>query len=342
MTGTSEISRGSTTSQLANSLGVSLWSPERVEVDLVAVARMAKNISAESGTVHQPAAWDDDTFWNVGEDAFRRSQYFAIGNSINFRFWSLDGATTERASGLVGGQAFSGAMYMWRCLRRVLAAGQVPILDARFLAELSSEDFANIFVDDDGNHPLEVGSDERIANLRDLGAVLLARWEGEFLNVARASGGSVQRFVELSSEFRAFDDPIFKLTMVNAILHSGSGVFVFSDELLPGIDYHLLLHALRQGMIVPDRELGQALARGELLTAHEALNLRRAALQAFVALSADSGIDGERLDNKFWLNRVNCTEQPICTTEHAARCPFISGCARHVAFKLPLELTRYY
>jgi hypothetical protein len=76
---------------------------------------------------------------------------------------------------------------------------------------------------------------------------LAESWDGRFYNVAEATDGSIVEFARLSADFRAFDDPILKLTMVNAIVHTGSGVYSFRDEPLPAIYYHLLRHALRQG-----------------------------------------------------------------------------------------------
>ena len=190
----------------------------------------------------------------------------------------------------------------------------------------------------------EPGADERIANLQDLGRRLAEDGDGRFLNVAEASGGSLVEFSRLSARFRAFDDPIYKLTMLNAILHSGSGVYRFDDEPLPAIDYHLLRHALRQGMLVPNPTLERKLKQGHLLEPAEAAELRRVALVAFIDLSVRTGLSGDILDNKFWLNRVNCTDDdPVCTDpETASLCPFFGACMQAVEFGRPLEFTRYY
>ena len=199
-------------------------------------------------------------------------------------------------------------MYMWRALRRTLEHGEVPLLDADFLAKLSHDDFDRVFADDLGTNPLSVAAGERIANLRDLGLRLSAAWDGQFLNVARASEGSLVEFSRSSQEFRAFDDPVHKLTMVNAILHSGSGVFEFLDQPLPAIDYHLLKHALRQGMVRATGELEQKLRAGELLTSAEGQGLRTVALGRLRGACRSARDSGEIIDNKYWLNRSNCAE----------------------------------
>jgi hypothetical protein len=234
-------------------------------------------------------------------------------------------------------------MYMWRSLRRAIDRRDVRVLDAEFLSELSDDAFEEIFSDDRGINPLSVAQGERIANTRDLGRGLLSRWNGSFYNVVDASGGSLVKFARLSGAFRAFDDPLLKLTMVNAIMHSGSGVHGFHDDPLPAIDYHLLRHALRQGVLRPGAELMRKLTTGLLLEPHESYELRRTALAAFIQLSERTGISGEILDNKYWLNRTNCSDEPVCLREETARrCPFLDSGVRVTAYALPLELTRYY
>jgi hypothetical protein len=165
-----------------------------------------------------------------------------------------------------------------------------------------------------------------------------------FYNLVEESRGSLVAFARLSRGIRAFDDPLHKLTMVNAIMHSWSGVYAFADRPMPAIDYHLLRHTLRQGLIKPSSEIEAKLTRGTLLEAHEAHELRRVALAVLLEISDLAGVDGEVLDNKYWLNRANCTDtDPVCLDpEQAERCPFLAVCAQKTSFGLPLELTRYY
>jgi hypothetical protein len=333
-----------TTGEVAAALNIDTSPSPRVRICTERIALVAQHLREAAAFKTLPrATWDDRLFWNADADALNRSQYFAVGNSINFRFWSLD----ERGRvvpvvGTVDGVQFRGALYMWRCLKRSLDR-QVPLLEADFLASVADGDFDAIFSDDTGANPLQVAQDERLANLRDLGSILLESWNGQFYNVLSASDCSIVEFARLSTDFRAFDDPLFKLTMVNAIVHSGSGVYSFSDEALPAIDYHLLRHALRQGLIEPGPKLGIKLREGDLISADEAFDLRRLALHAFVSIAEQSGLSGERLDNLYWLNRVNCAESPVCVDPAtAARCPFLAACARTTSYRLPLELTRYY
>jgi hypothetical protein len=309
-----------------------------------AVSRIAATMREGEGfgSFH-PSTWDDEPFWNGQGTPAERAQYYAIGNAINFRFWELGGQGLVRSSGVIEGKRHSGAMYMWRALKRTLDAGEMPLLDASFLSSLDHEGFDRIFADDEGHNPLRVGAEERIANLRDLGTGLREAYDGQFLNVAVAAGGSLIEFARLSGEFRAFDDPVFKLTMLNAIMLSGSEVSPFVDEPIPAIDYHLVRHAVRQGMVEPSEEVAAKMREGRLLEADEAEGLRQACLDAYLRLAEETGLSGEVLDNKFWHNRNICTDPPACIDPQAkAPCPFEPGCERRTGFGLPLELTRYY
>jgi len=339
---------GLTSPTLAKALGVPYYSRDTARVNPKAVSRIAQEMSEGEGFGDfHPSSWDAPLFWNGQQSPAERAQYYAIGNAINFRFWELvgdEGATKlKRSSGVIGGEKYGGAMYMWRALKRTLDEGALPLLSASFLRNLSRKDFDEIFTDDEGNNPLSVGAEERIANLRDLGEGLTQHYDGQFLNVAKESGNSLIDFARLSGQFRAFDDPVYKLTMLNAIMLSGSDVHPFADEPLPAIDYHLVRHAVRQGMVVPEPSLERKLKEGELLEAEEAQGLRQACLDAYLQLAKETGLSGEVLDNKYWHNRNICTDPPACIDPQAEKpCPFEAACEQHTSFGLPLEITRYY
>jgi hypothetical protein len=126
-----------------------------------------------------PAAWDDPLYWNVEAPRQDRCQFLAIGNAINFRFWSITDNYLVPAEGFVAGRLLRGSMYMWRRLRLALQRGDLA-LDAAFLASLDVPRFRRAFEADDGSFPLEPGVEDRVENLCDLGTRLSEHWEGQF------------------------------------------------------------------------------------------------------------------------------------------------------------------
>jgi hypothetical protein len=347
MASTAELgcAQGLKTAELAEAIGLVTDGAGGVaRIDDAQLQRLSRLITLDPRfRCYEPAQWDDPLFWNADASTADRSQFFAIGNAINFRFWELRRTEVVATAGVIDGIRLRGAMYMWRCLRRSLDIGRLPLLDAEFLSRLSERELEEIFVDDAGVNPLRSSLQDRLLNLRDLGSHLLDRWDGSFYNLVASTGGSLVRFVELSRQIRAFDDPVLKLTMVNAILHSGSGVYTFRDEPLPGIDYHLLRHLLRQGVVEPNAEIREKLTGGRILTAEEGVGLRKTALRAFVELARLTGLSGEVLDNRYWMNRTKCTDRPVCLDPGTApECPFLPACSQRVSFGLPLEETRYY
>lgn len=334
-----------TTSELAQELRIDRSPSTLVEIDAAALGEIADHVRRrEDFRNYERYKWDDPRFWYPEGTPAERSQYFAIGNAINFRFWRLKEGSVEPAGGILDGSPLSGAMYMWRCLRRCLDGRRLRIFQASFLAELTEEQFDEAFTDDTGVNPLAVARDDRLANLRDLGEQLARDWGGHFYNLVQSAKGSLVELVRLSSRFRAFDDPIFKLTMVNTILHLGSGIVELDADPLPGIDYHLLKQLLRQGVLVPHQSIADKLERSLLLSEQEGYELRRAALNAFVEISVLTGLSGEILDNKWWWNRLKCrTIDPVCLDPQTAHeCPFFGPCAQRIQLGMPLEETRYY
>lgn len=336
---------GRSVGQVARELGVDRSQSDLVRLDEIALEKLARHIQKRSEFFHhEKYKWDDRRFWNTDDSPDKRSQYLTVGCAINFRFWSLADGRPQPASGWIEGEKFTGSMYLWRSLRRCLYEERFPILDAKFLASLSAEQFDGIFSDDMGENPLKIAADDRIANLRDLGSRLCLQWQDQFHNVVRAAGRSLVQFARFSSGFRAFDDPNFKLVMVNAILHSGSGIIAFDDDPLPGIDYHLLKQLLRHGVLRPRPELEQQIKAQKILDARDGHELRRVALNAFIRLSELTGISGEILDNRWWWNRLKCGDRnPVCLDPTTAdQCPFFGACEQNVWLPSPLEMTRYY
>ena len=339
---TREFWSGVTPPQYGVVMGVALAVPQKsrasVRIDAPQIERVGLLIRDRFGDDSPaPERWDDPKFWNVDASERERCQYLAIGNSINFRFWSRCDHRLIPSEGTILGERLRGSMYMWRRLRLAIQDGQLPV-DADELADLDENALRRAFVDDDGNSPLSPGWSDRVANIRDLGRRLADHWGGLFENLVSASNCSLESFATLSAEFRAFDDPVKKLTMVNAIMLSGSGLAHFDTEPLPGIDYHLMRQALRQGLVVPPPELARRLLSGADLDEADSRGLRLAIRDALVEVADKAGISTAVLDNLYWMNKRVCSE----VAPHCSSCIFNGQCSRRTVYGSPVEWTRYY
>jgi len=121
--------------------------------------------------------WSDPLYWNADDSRENRSQYFAIGNAINFRYWNKIDGVVKPIKGIKRGIECQGALYMWRCLRICLEEHSRPLLSASFLTNITESQFNDIFSPDQGENPLNNCKKLRIANLQDLGDKLLSSYD---------------------------------------------------------------------------------------------------------------------------------------------------------------------
>lgn len=315
---------------------------QRVNIDYSVLGEVCKQIAGMEKP--EPFDWRDSAhFPDDNEGLTKVSQYFAVGNAINFRYWSLDAGKWQYCYGKKGGTDERGAYFMWRSLRLCDEKGSFPILDASKLAQVTSSQIKRIFMDDDGSITMP-DLQERIKNWRDLGNKLYEYWSGEFYNLLKQTKGSLFRFIQYSRQFRAFDDPLCKMTMVNAIMHQGRGLVEFDEPLLPAMDYELLKQQMRMGILVLTENLKKKIVDKQILQSEEARELRNAGLRAFITMIKKTGIGGHLIDNIWWFNRVACrTDNPVCQIkgeEH--KCKFLNVCHKRIEYKIPLEVTRYY
>ena len=288
--------------------------------------------------------WVDDNYWlSKSESSSNISQFFTLGNSINFKYWSKTDSGILYCNGVKGGLECRGAKYMWRCLKVCYDKGIFDISDSEKLSKISFEEFRKIFQDDDGKDVLP-SLKQRHDNWIDFATKLNQYWNGSMMNVLNACNNSLVNFSEELKKFIAFDDPISKMIMVNALMHQGRGIIKFREQLIPGIDYQILKQLLRQGIIIPDQDIQTKINHYEILNNSEALDLRRSGLFALSQVMKKSNISGDYIDNMIWGNRTNCEEQdPVCMIPGKEKqCPFHKFCEKKVDLLIPLEDTRYY
>lgn len=320
--------------------------PDLIQADasarwaLVSDAGVAALAEALRGVtlVASPSTWSDDRFWLASAGDVDRRQFIAVGNALNFRFWSHSADGVHSMSGVLAGERFVGSMYMWRRMRMLVERDEYPILSAQHLTRITIDGFRELFSDDFGDNPLREGISDRVCNLVDLGEKLTRHWGGEFSNLVQASRGSLDSFFAHSARFRAYDDPLGKLTSVNAIMLSGAGLASFDSEIPPATDYHIVKQLLRFGAVDVDPITYEDLVQSKLLAPAVAMTIRKVCLVAIVEACKLGKLSGALVDNILWQNRRVCLEPvPNC-----GECGLFSACGRRVEMQRPLETTRYY
>lgn len=295
-------------------------------------------ISLNIENKYSPYNWDDNTYWiSMNEDKKICSQFFCIGNSINFRYWEYIDGNFVYCKGIKNGIHASGANYMWRCLKISYEENKLDLFNSNNLSKITEQKLNKIFTDD-FRTMLMPDIKERVRNLNDLGLKLNEYWGGEFYNLIKEAGKSLFNFIEYSRQFRAFDDPLCKLTMVNAIMHKGRNLVNFDESIFPAIDYQLMKINFRLGILIPKENIRNKIINRELLSKEEAREIRNACLKSFINIMEKTKISGDILDNLWWKNKNTCLdENPKCED-----CRFSPICNKNKEYKIPLEITRYY
>jgi len=162
--------------------------PERLEI---AVREWGDSLAGQT-TWHHPCHYFDGT-----EETLR---WIFVLDVLNHCFWPDVGQPTWTVT--YSGEDYSGYWGLAASLKRALERG-FQITDPRYLAELAQADLREIF-SGTGEIPL---FEERLANLREAGQVLLSRWHGDLIHLLEETRGSAVRTVqEVVASFPGFQD----------------------------------------------------------------------------------------------------------------------------------------
>lgn len=131
------------------------------------------------------------------DGAERTANWLLVLDALNFSFWGEPRWRVE-----VGGERLDGYHALAAALKRAVDEG-TPITDAEYLSNITVADLGRVLRGENTIPMIE----RRVENLREVGEVLLAKYEGSFARLIDGCGGSAVRLIDrLVTDFLSFDD----------------------------------------------------------------------------------------------------------------------------------------
>ncbi len=145
-----------------------------------------------------PSVWDQRYHFFDGTE--RTVNWILLLDGLNFCFWAEK--NQPRWTIDYKGEVLNGYWAEAASLTRAVEEG-LPLWDAEYLSTISREAMAHIFR---GSQTIPL-FDERVAHAREIGRVLLERYDGQFTQaIAQAGGSATKLALLLSRDFSSFDD----------------------------------------------------------------------------------------------------------------------------------------
>ena len=233
-----------------------------VRLDLNAIERLAARWANES--------WPENTAFpemHYFDGTERTLNWLLLLDALNFCFWAFPGEERWRVEWR--GETLDGYNALAASLTRAMDEGQ-PLYDAAYLAALNEETLAAILrpAPDTAVIPLFA---ERLANAREVGRILLERYDGQFANTLDAAGrNAVSLALLLARDFSSFADvapwngqsvPFLKRAQIcvadiyTSFGGKGLGAISGLDQLTAFADYKLPQLLRYQGVMAYAQEL---------------------------------------------------------------------------------------
>ncbi|MBF6591449.1 MAG: queuosine salvage family protein [Ktedonobacterales bacterium] len=188
---------------------------------------------------------------HFSDGTWRTANWVLLLDALNFCFWGEPGQPRWRV--MWRGQVSDGYYALAAALARAVEDGR-PLWDAAYLAALDTNTLAEILRPVSGNPPIPLFA-QRLANAREVGQTLLARYEGTAVAAVAAAGhDAVALALLLARDFPSFNDvapwggqtvPFLKRAQIcvadlrASFGGEGLGALTHLDELTAFADYKL-------------------------------------------------------------------------------------------------------
>ena len=279
--------------------------------------------SADTTVVPPPTAQPYDRY-HFFDGTERTVNWVLALDAMNFCFWSEKDQPRWRIE--YKGELLNGYLAEAAALTRAVEE-DIPIWDAHFLSTISDEALAAIFR---GEQTIPL-FEQRLQNIRQVGRVLLERYDGQFTNaIEQADGSAVKLATLLAKHFPSFNDvALYRTHTVRflkraqicvADLHSlfngqSWGAFPDIDQLTVFADYKLPQVLRQYGILEYHPSLAQRIDNQEIIEAgsEEEVELRAATVWACELLRRAMAHEGypltaAQIDLRLWSLGQHSTE----------------------------------
>lgn len=296
---------------------------ELVWIETEQVAELARRWSQEQSTHVSaipglPTAYERYHFFDGTE---RSANWILALDAMNFCFWSEQNQPRWRIT--YQGETLNGYLAEAAALTRAVEDG-LPLWDATYLAQLSSETLTSIFR---GEQTIPL-FEQRLHNAREVGRVLLEQFDGQFTNVITAAGcNAVQLTLLIAQHFSSFHDvalyrgqPVcfYKRAQLcvsdlwNAFKGQSWGKISDMDQLTAFADYKVPQLLRHYGVLTYTPELARRVDSQQLLAegSEEEIEIRAATVWACELLrrellALDYPLTAAEIDMRLWLLAQN-------------------------------------
>jgi hypothetical protein len=249
------------------------------------------------------------------EDLKQNIQMIFLLDTVNFSFWPDLGQPRWQVSWPEDGMGVGGWYSLVNVFRRALSQN-IPILDAKYLSNLSSRAAADIFIGDN-NIQIPMLS-ERIENLREAGVVLSQKFDSHFAKAIESADYDAIKITKiLYDDFSSFRDvakvfgkKIFFLKRAQicandlSYLFSRSNKFKNIDALTAFADYRLPQILRERGVVIYDYILSTKVDKCKNLPAfgREEIEIRAATIWAVELIRKKlKKYNAAQIDYALWL-----------------------------------------
>lgn len=301
-----------------------------VRIEPEPIQRLARQLAAPRRT---EAGAEPDLSWPARYHFFdgteRTVNWMLLLDALNFCFWGERGQPRWQIA--YQGEMLNGYWAEAAALRRAVEEGR-PLWDAGYLSNISHQELAAIFRGHSPDGPGIPLFEERLRAAREVGQVLLERFDGQFSHLVEQAGQSaVELALALAEHFTSFRDvatyenqevrflkraQICVADLAGAFNGQSWGAFTDLDQLTIFADYKLPQVLRHYGVLVYAPELASAVDRQELLTSGSAeeIEIRAATIWASELLRREMARLTERpltaaeVDQVLWHLGQDATE----------------------------------